>query len=135
MFVKFDPIHVTQIDYRAEYEGQDIGPMAQALERGHAYSLVKDDRVVMVGGWAPIGDGRFLGAILFSRDAGKYMTEIVRFWRDFLETFDYNRLEAVSACDLIPAHKFLRLIGFECEAPRMRKFHGDKDYALFARTK
>lgn len=135
MFVKFEPAHATMIDYQPEFVGHDIEPMAKALCNGTAYSLVKDGRVVMSGGWVPLGGGRFLGAILFAKDAGKHMVEIVRFWRDFLSTFEYNRLEAVSACDLIPAHKFLRLIGFECEAPRMRKFHGDKDYALFARTK
>jgi hypothetical protein len=134
MFVPFELAHLNEVKYLPEFEGQDPGPMAQALA-GHGRTMVKEGKVIMIGGAVPVGQGRFLCTILLAKEAGNHMREIVKYWRDFIDQLDYNRLEAVSLCDLPKAHKLVRMLGFECEAPRMRNFHAGQDYALFARTR
>lgn len=135
MIVPYSIAHAQQIEVQPEYEGMDPYPMAQTLEKCLAVTMLDGERVVCCGGVLELNEGRYLAVILFSKHAGKYMREIVRTFSRFYEEFQYNRIEAISACDLVPAHKFLRLLGFECEAPRMRNFHAGRDYALFARIK
>lgn len=54
----------------------------------------------------------------------------------FLDKSPFQRIDAAVPADFDAAHRWVRMLGFECEAPLMRGYlPGGKDAALYARTK
>jgi hypothetical protein len=93
-----------------------------------------DERPYFCGGVLPIWAGRGLLWALLSEDAGKHMVALTRGVRRFLDA-QTGRLEAAVDCDFEPGHRWVRMLGFELETPRMRAFKADgRDAAMYVRV-
>jgi RimJ/RimL family protein N-acetyltransferase len=109
---------------------------ARALEAQYAFTALVDGEPVFVGGLYEMWENRALVWSFISRDAGKHFTAIHRAVKNFLDMQPYRRLEAECDCGFEPGHRWLRMLGFKCEAERMKKFRVDGgDSALYARVK
>ena len=101
------------------------------------------------GGWAAVdGDPIAIGGIFKLRPGcGHAWTWLTRRWRRHarvitervaleLELTDMHRVEAAVRCDYAAGHRWATRLGFELEAPVMRKWGPDgADYALYARVR
>lgn len=108
----------------------------EALARGEAWTAERDGVVVACGGVAPLfGDTGNAWAML-ARDLGHSLSRIHRVASRLLDAYPAQRIEAHVDCDFEEGHRWVRLLGFDLEAPRMRKFtpHG-RDAALYARIR
>lgn len=109
---------------------------AVALESGLAMTAMEDGRPLMCGGLAEMWSERALLWSFISSEAGRHFVAIHRATVRFLEVAPYRRIEAEADCDFPEAHRWLTMLGFVCEAPRMRAFRLDGgDSALYARVK
>lgn len=99
------------------------------------------------GGWAAVDDGETvaIGGIFEMRPAcGFAWLWLTRRWQRYaraitarvqheIDTAPYPRIEATACCGLDRAHRYLRRLGFEMEAPRMKRWGADNsDHALYA---
>jgi hypothetical protein len=109
---------------------------AKALENQHALAGLVDGRPVFVGGLYELWPNRALVWSFISRDSGKHFVAIHRGVQKFLSMQPYTRLEAECDCGFAPGHRWLKMLGFKCEAERMRKYRVDGgDSSLYARVK
>ena len=91
--------------------------------------------VVGVGGLAHQWPGRAIAWCYLAPDAGRCMVALSRLVKREIEASGITRIEAYADCGFAQAHRWLALLGFACEAPRMRGFTPDRrDGALFARV-
>lgn len=103
-----------------------------------SFSIERDGMVLGVFGFVEMYPGRAAVFAFVSKDAGRYMTAIVRALRRTIEwgapTFGFERLE-MSVIENFPAgDRMARLLGFEYEG-MMRKYYKGRNYKLFARVK
>ena len=107
----------------------------KALEHQHAFTAFAGSRPVLIAGLAEQWAGRALAWALVSRLAGAHMTALVRVMRRALDTAPYDRVEATVLRSFAPGIRLVDMLGFQLEAPVLRKYRGDRDYALFARVR
>lgn len=110
---------------------------AKMLEGQFAFTAVtEDEEVVAVGGVTELWANRALAWTFIDSRAGKHFVALHKIVRDLLDIVPYRRVEAETSCDFEPGHRWLRMLGFEMEAPRMRAFQVDGgDSSLYARVK
>jgi len=109
---------------------------AKALEGVHAFTGMVDGVPIGVGGVVELWDNRALLWSFIDRRAGPHFISVHRATKMFLETLPYRRIEAECDCEFAAGHRWLKKLGFEMEAPRMRAFRIDGgDSALYARVK
>lgn len=103
-----------------------------------AWTFLADDEIVGICGAAPMAGNR---AHLWSRmsaDAGKHMVAAHRMGLQIcerLEATGVERIEAFTLKGFEQGERWLKMLGFEMEAPVMRKFYRGKDYSLWARVR
>lgn len=105
--------------------------------------------LVACGGWAAVDrDILAIGGIFHMRPGtGHAWMWMARGWRRHaraitaevlavLAESGLRRVEAAVRCDFAPGHRWIRALGFECEAERMKAWgpEGD-DFALYARVR
>lgn len=110
---------------------------AKALEERFAFTALDDEgEVVAVGGVQELWENRALAWSFIDQRAGKHLVALHKLVRDFLDMVPYRRVEAETACEFAPGHKWLKMLGFHMEAERMVAFRVDGgDSALYARVK
>jgi hypothetical protein len=110
---------------------------ARMLEGQFAFTALDDDgEVVAVGGLAELWEQRALAWSFIDSRAGKHFVALHKLVRDFLDMAPYRRIEAETSCGFGPGHRWLKMLGFQMEAERMRAFQVDGgDSALYARVK
>lgn len=109
---------------------------AKALESEFAFAVLNGEEVVGVGGVSEIWPGRALAWTYIDARAGKHFVELHRIVKRVLDLVPYRRIEAETPCDFPQGHRWLRMLGFELEAERMRAFRVDGgDASLYARVK
>lgn len=108
----------------------------EALAQGDAFTGVVDGRVVACGGIYPTNAGKTGHCwMMISEDAGRHFIAVHRAVVRAIEVCTMQRLEATVDCDFTEGHIWLDMLGFDCEAPRMRKYTPDgRDAALYARV-
>lgn len=109
---------------------------ARALESQYAFTALVDERPIVVGGLCELWKNRALLWSFIDRSAGAHFVAIHRGVKRFLDMQPFRRIEAECDCDFRQGHRWLKMLGFEMEAPRMRAFRVDGgDSALYARVK
>ena len=108
---------------------------AKSLE-GHAISALVDGECLAVGGIAKIWEHRGVAWSIIDVRAGAHFLTIHKACVKLLDEAPFRRIEADVACTFEAGHRWLRMLGFKLEAPRMAAFGVDgSDSALYARVK
>lgn len=90
--------------------------------------------VLMCTGVVPIFDGYGYLWSALAPETGLKMVGVHRIAVRFLDTLNLRRIEATVEVGFAAGIKWMEMLGFECEAPRMRKYGPNgEDHMLFAR--
>lgn len=128
--------HIQSLVVQSAQEGIRVhlpDTMMRQLENEHAYTLMRDGQPVVCCGAIEVWANRayvwsFLGDI-----ATREFREVHSWAKRFLNGLPFRRLEATVDIDFEPGHRWVKSLGFECEAPRMKAFQVDgRDGALYA---
>lgn len=138
--IPFHPTHFHQVNvqdaqqYVRQYVEQDY---LEWLATEHSHTAVSDDgKVLACMGWIRIAPGRSAVWAYVDRDAGKHFRGIHRLAQQVVASVKDRRVEAEVDCDFEQGHRWMKLLGFDCEAPRMRAASSNGgDMALYARVK
>lgn len=85
---------------------------------GEAYTAFADDgRVMAICGAMPLWANRVHLWAYLATDSGPHMLGITRGVRRFLETSGYVRVEAEVSEGFEAGHRWVRMLGFQCETP------------------
>lgn len=148
-FVPYKAEHMAGLDLQ---DGQArIGPYlakdyAEALESAknmHTFTGVHDGRVIVIAGLIDTHKGTAVAWVLLGKGAGKHFLAIHRGARRCLDHFQNMgrlRIEIDADLDVSPEFdtipRWAKMLGFELEAPRMRKCRPDGgDCAKYARIR
>lgn len=108
--------------------------VAAAIDRGPAYAVAHEGRLLAIGGVAIVWPGRGHLWGLLAGGLGVSMTPIHRVVSRVLAEVDVRRLEAHISCDHPEASRWIEMLGFEQEGV-MRAFWKGRDFALYARVR
>lgn len=114
----------------APYLSPTIG---RALEGPFAWTAAHDGQIIGCAGFANKWVDHWMAWAFVDQSAAPHMLEIVRVARVMRNRWPSGRIEAATPCGFTAGHRFLRLLGFELEAPLMRRYTPDgRDHALYA---
>lgn len=101
----------------------------------HYYTIFVDDEVHVCGGVTLYWNGRGEAwAVLNPNRKHNHLLAVNKLVREFLDACPVQRIEASVDVEFTPGHRWVKFLGFELEAKRLRKFLPDgKDAALYAR--
>ena len=109
---------------------------AKSLEAVQAFTGMVDGRPVICAGLIEIHSGRALCWSYVDQSAGLNFLFIHRAVKRFLDMCDYNRIEAEVAAGFDAGHRWMQMLGFKLEAPRLRSYFPDgRDCSIYARVK
>lgn len=109
---------------------------AEMLARFPAYTALDGDEVLVCAGVLEIWAGRAAAWAFLSENIGTRMTSVHRAVRRYFELLDYRRIEAEVATDFPEGHRWVRMLGFKLECPRMRGYFPDgSDASLYVKVK
>ena len=137
---KFKPRHLQMLqlqDAQAWQQEMMTDPeyAAQVEASGPAWTLRDDKGVLVCMGFSEIWMGRSEAWALFSADAGRSMTGIVRAMRERIDSYQSRRIEAVVDWKFKPGHRLMSMLGFRQEG-RLRAYLPDgRDVAMYSRVK
>ena len=106
------------------------------LKSGMALSMWAGSTCIAAGGCAPIYKHRAIAWAFLGADSGPYMHQITRKARQLFEMYPAERLEMLVNYEFEAGHRWAKVLGFDVEAPRMRKsgIYGD-DETMYVRIK
>lgn len=135
--VKFKAEHLAAIQvqdaqsYASPYMTPEHG---RALETTLAFSYIANGVVLAVGGLCEMWPGRATMWSYIDRRAAHHFVGIHRAALWMLDNCPFRRVEADVTVDFAPGHRWLKMLGFELEAPCLRAYLPDgEDCALYAR--
>lgn len=109
---------------------------AKDLEATLAWTGFVGERVIGCFGVAPMWTHRALLWSYMDQSAGRHLVSVHKAVMRYLEVTPYRRIEAEVDCEFEQGHRWLRMLGFQLEAERMRGYRIDGgDSALYARVK
>ena len=109
--------------------------LAQSLEGEWSFTATHEGRIIGCGGLITLWENRALAWSYLSSRIEHQFIPLHRFTDHILTQSGVTRIEAYVACNFKNAHRWVKLLGFECEAPLMRKHSPDgRDHALYARV-
>lgn len=109
---------------------------AEMLEQFVAFTALDGDEVLACAGVIEMWPGRGAAWAFMAEAIGTRMVAVHRAVRRYFDTLDFRRLEAEVAADFEQGHRWVRMLGFELEAPRLRGYFPDgSDAAMYARVK
>lgn len=109
---------------------------AQALEGTYAFTGMHAGRVIIVGGIAELASGRGLLWAYLDRQAGNMFVAVHRAAQRVIDSYEGARIEAAVDCEFAPGHRWIKMLGFELETARMRKYRPDGgDSAMYVRIR
>lgn len=138
--VQFQPEHLQQLalqpaqaDAYADLAKREYG---EALAKGESRTVIHGGRIVACAGVIPIWKGRGELWSLIAGDIGALGMHRMHFAaKRWLETVDWRRLEAHCDARYLQAHRWLYLLGFECEGPLKSYTPDGQDCLRFARVR
>lgn len=100
------------------------------------WSIEVDGVIKACCGVVSYWQGRGEAWAMIDQTAGVHMIGLVRALKRIFATIDCTRVEATVIANFEAGHRLVKLLGFDLEAPLMRKY-GNKgwDYSLYARVK
>lgn len=110
---------------------------AKSLEAVQSFSAIGDDGApIACAGVIEVGPGRAMAWSYLGAVVGREFLLVHRAVNRFLDLAPYRRIEATTDAEFEEGHRWLKLLGFECEAPRMKAYTIDgRDAALYARVR
>ena len=109
---------------------------ARALESQMSFTYVAGGRVLAVGGFVEQWPQRAEMWSYIDSDCGKHFVGLHRAALGLLDACEYRRIEATVRADFDEGHRWLKMLGFQLEAPLMRAhLPTGEDSALYARVK
>lgn len=122
--VPFLSVHIEDISLQegqqemAEFLDTDgYAEMLEALDG--SYSVFKDGVLMGCGGLANQGNGRALAWTLITSNCERHdMIEVTRIVKNGIVNSDYRRIEAIVKDGFDAGHKWMKILGFECETDR-----------------
>jgi len=102
---------------------------------GPAFTALSGGEVIACAGVMEVWSGRLQAWALLSACGPRLFLQVHRAVARFLDAQKAQRIETAVDCDFAEGHRWVRLLGFRMEAPRMRLFGPDgRDAALYARV-
>lgn len=137
--VSLKPEHLEQInepEYMAYLRPYFTRERVEMLAAGPmAKTLLIDGRPVVAGGVLEYWPGRGEAWAIFDRDCKKEFITILNCVKRFLTLCPLKRIEAVVDFEFEAGHRFIKALGFEVEAPRLKKYRPNGgDSVLYARV-
>lgn len=140
---------ITIEDFKAEHWDQMIAQQAMAwtrefiapeqlqmLEGQKSYTFRHEGKIVMCGGFLQHWEGRAEAWAHLAQDAGKHMLTLTKMTKRLIEILPFTRFEATVDAKFPQAHRWMLALGFEMEAPLLRRYFPDgRDGSLYARVK
>lgn len=109
---------------------------AAYLETTLGFTGIVGEKVVACSGVVPYWGDRGVAWALLAEDSGPHFTAIHKAVFQFLETTHFKRVEAYVDLDFKPAHRWMKMLGFEVETPvAKRVLPSGKDGAVYVRLK
>jgi hypothetical protein len=109
---------------------------AVQLEGEFAFTAFYHGKILAVGGVLELWKNRGQAWTMIDRSAGKHFLELHHAVKRMLDIVPYRRIEADTACEFEQGHRWLKALGFQLEAPRMKAHRIDGgDSALYARVR
>lgn len=110
----------------------DLTPLS---DQGLAWTVEMDDVVLGIGGLSPQWENRAIVWCLMAKEIGPHFPAIHRAVRKFLTHAPFRRIEAHVDVGFKEGVRWMKMLGFECEA-YMKAFRPDgADMLLFARVR
>lgn len=106
--------------------------LASQILAGPAVAVMEGGLPIAIGGLCRVWEGRYSCWGILSRPAAPHMIALTRMVKDMLWEFNGNRLEAYVAVGHGSGEKWVKMLGFQYEGV-MHKFHGGRDFTLWAR--
>lgn len=108
----------------------------EALAQGEAWTGIDDGRIVACGGVCPLHGYMGNAWAMIAADLKNGFLIVHRVAERVLSSYPAQRIEAHIDCDFENGHRWAKVLGFELESLRMRKFTPDgRDVALYARVR
>lgn len=113
----------------------DFRKHGDELEKHFSYSALCGDVVLACAGILPLWPGRAQVWAWLSGDIlPSQMSAIHKAAARGIKSYPVKRLEATCAVEFKAAHRWLQMLGFQCETPVMRGYHPDgSDEAMYVR--
>lgn len=123
--IPFELEHLDLFEWREhEYKMYNIGSdfmsvIGNALDTGHFYTLVKDGRILVIGGLAPLSKKTAYCFTMFSKYAEENMIcsakVTKRMLHNLIEDFGYHRVTTYNFANADQHHKWCEWLGFKEE--------------------
>lgn len=108
----------------------------RALENTRADTLMRSGVPIASAGAFELWEDRALLWAYVSLDAVPVFAALHKHALRYVAALPYRRVETAVAVDFEPGHRWVKMLGFELEAPRMRAYQPDgTDCALYARVR
>lgn len=129
-----------------KFKPQDLFTMKIQSRQAHLYnyldmSVYNDligvtisdgDEILFCGGVHNLYAKRYVAWSVFAQTCKKNMVLIVREIKKYLANY-HGRIECTCDVNFPEAHRLALILGFDCEAPRMREYEVDgRDMSLYA---
>lgn len=137
-FEPYAPEHLERLDLQPAQRAHasNFAEHALGLDTLPAMTIFDGDEPVACVGAFEIWPGRAIVWSYLSATAGRRMLPLTRAVRALLDHYGCRRMECEVATEFAAGHRWARLLGFEVEAERLRKYfpHGG-DCTLYARIR
>jgi hypothetical protein len=100
-----------------------------------AYSIMRDDEVVGVGGAIEIWPGRAEIWLLLDKGAGAVMNGVHRIASRFIDSLPHHRVETGCEVGWPEAHRWLKMLGFEHERTARKYMPSGRDIDIYVRIR
>lgn len=140
--IKVVPLKVAHVEFlktvgALTYLTDYIEPEAlKALENSkYAFTGLNEAGVPLgCAGLVQYWDGRAEAWAFFNPNCRKYFLEIHKAVSKFLNSCSTRRIEATVDINFVAGHRWVKLLGFEMEGPRLRRYTIDgRDVVLYSR--
>lgn len=111
-----------------------FNPMKEA--EAESYTIYDDTNnfIICILVFTPVSEERCIIGALLSAQAGKYFVGLRRIIYNFLNIYNFTRLECMVRASFPQGHRLIKLLGFSLEGT-LRKFCKGEDYCIYARVK
>jgi hypothetical protein len=131
----FKPEHIAMIELHEAAEFLLSNPKA-ALQLGdskYSFTLMLEGKPVACAGVVEFWHGRGEAWAVMSKACKPYFFQIHNVVKRFLEVCPMRRIEASVSVEFGAGHRWVKALGFKCEAPVRKAFFQDgSDSALYA---
>ena len=136
--VPFLPIHLDDLDLidQMEFMKPYLKDRLYAgfVDDEKSYSVTSNGKAIACGGMVKLDDFKWVIWALMGKETASHMTGITRAVKTFLEQNKKPRIEMHVRDGFDEAHKWAKILGFECETPNgMKNWADRKTYYLYSR--